>query len=180
MDQAWGLNPVQDFEQIGHARVCGGGRAIVIERIGDHAEDRCRRSAIRRARRLVAGRSRKRLGDEVGLTQFGVNLTKLPPGAFSSLRHWHENQDEFVFLIEGELTLIEDEGETVLRPGDAAGFKAGVANGHHLVNRSASDAIYLEIGTRTPHECAHFSGVDLVVVADEAGVHYSRKDGGQL
>src|ERR1700740_870695 len=77
--------------------------------------------------KLVAGRSRKRLGDECGLTQFGVNLTMLTPGAFSSLRHWHENQDEFVFLIEGELTLIEDEGETVLRPGDAAGFKAGVA-----------------------------------------------------
>ena len=85
--------------------------------------------------------TRKRLGDEAGLTQFGVNLTMVTPGAFSSLRHWHENQDEFVFLIEGELTLIEDEGETVLRPGDAAGFKAGVANGHHLVNRSNSDAV---------------------------------------
>ena len=130
--------------------------------------------------KLVAGRSRKCLGDEAGLTQFGVNLTMLTPGAFSSLRHWHENQDEFVFLIEGELTLIEDEGETVLRPGDAAGFKAGVANGHHLVNRSNSDAVYLEIGTRTPRKHAHFSDVDLVVVADEAGVHYSRKDGGRL
>ena len=106
--------------------------------------------------KLVAGRSRKRLGDEAGLTQFGVNLTMLTPGAFSSLRHWHENQDEFVFLIEGELTLIEDEGETVLRPGDAAGFKAGVANGHHLVNRSNSDAVYLEIGTRTLRERAYF------------------------
>jgi len=104
----------------------------------------------------------------------------LTPGAFSSLRHWHENQDEFVFLIEGELTLIEDEGETALRPGDAAGFKAGVANGHHLVNRSNSDAVYLESGTRTLRERAHFSDVDLVVVADEAGVHYSRKDGGRL
>jgi len=81
--------------------------------------------------KLVAGRSRKRLGDEAGLTQFGVNLTMLTPGAFSSLRHWHESQDEFVFLIERELTLIEDESETVLRPSDAAGFKAGIANGHH-------------------------------------------------
>ena len=130
--------------------------------------------------KLVAGRSRKRLGDEADLTQFGVNLTKLTRGTFSSLRHWHENQDEFVFLIEGELTLIEDEGETVLRPGDAAGFKAGVANGHHLVNRSNSDAVYLEVGTRTPCERAHFSDVDLVVVADDAGVHYSRRDGGRL
>jgi uncharacterized cupin superfamily protein len=127
--------------------------------------------------KLVAGRSRKRLGDEAGLTQFGVNLTMLTPGAFSSLRHWHENQDEFVFLIEGELTLIEDEGETLLRPGDAAGFKAAVANGHHLVNRSNSDAVYLEIGTRTPRERAHFSDADLIATADETGVRYSRGEG---
>ena len=130
--------------------------------------------------KLVAGRSRKRLGDEAGLTQFGVNLAMLVPGAFSSLRHWHENQDEFVFIIGGELTLIEDESETLLRAGDAAGFKAGVANGHHLVNRSNREAVYLEIGTRTLLERAHFSDVDLIAVADEAGVHYSRKDGGQL
>jgi uncharacterized cupin superfamily protein len=129
---------------------------------------------------LVAGRSRKRLGDEAGLTQFGVNLAKLAPGAASSLRHWHENQDEFVFLIEGELTLIEDGGESVLRPGDAAGFKAGVADGHNLVNRSDRDAVYLEISARTPRETAHFSDVDLVAVADEAGVHYTRKDGARL
>jgi len=90
-----------------------------------------------------------RVGTLASLTQFGVNLTTLTPDAFSSLRHWHENQDEFVFLIEGELTLIEDEAETVLPPGDAAGFKAGIASGHHLVNRSNSDAVYLEIGTRT-------------------------------
>ena len=128
----------------------------------------------------VAGRSKKRLGDAAGLTQFGVNLTTLKPGAVSSLRHWHDNQDEFVYLLEGELTLIEDDGETVLRPGDAAGFKAGVANGHHLVNRSDRDAVYLEIGTRTPRERAHFSDVDLAVVVDETGVRYSRKDGTPL
>jgi len=130
--------------------------------------------------KLVAGRARKRLGDEAGLTQFGVNLAKLPPGACSSLRHWHENQDEFVLLIEGELTLIEDDGETVLRAGDAAGFKAGVANGHHLVNRSGSDAVYLEVGTRTARERAHFPDAGLVVDVDEAGSRYSRKDGGPL
>jgi uncharacterized cupin superfamily protein len=128
----------------------------------------------------VAGRSKRRLGDAAGLTQFGVNLTTLKPGAVSSLRHWHDNQDEFVYLLEGELTLIEDDGETVLRPGDAAGFKAGVANGHHLVNRSDRDAVYLEIGTRTPRERAHFSDVDLAVVVDETGVRYSRKDGTPL
>ena len=130
--------------------------------------------------KVVAGRSRKRLGDEAGLTQFGVNLTRLPPGVHSSLRHWHENQDEFVYVLEGALTLIENDGETVLGPGDAAGFKAGVANGHHLVNRSDRDAVYLEIGTRTAHERAHFSDVDLAVAVDETGVHYSRKDGTPL
>jgi uncharacterized cupin superfamily protein len=130
--------------------------------------------------KLVAGRSRKRLGDAANLTQFGVNLTKLEPGAVSSLRHWHDNQDEFVYLLEGELTLIEDDGETTLKAGDAAGFKAGVANGHHLVNRSDRDAVYLEIGSRTPRERVQFSDVDLAVVADEAGVHYSRKDGSPL
>ena len=90
----------------------------------------------------VAGRSKRRLGDAAGLTQFGVNLTTLKPGSASALRHWHENEDEFVYVLEGELTLIEDEGETILKAGDAAGFKAGVANGHHLVNRSGRDAVY--------------------------------------
>ena len=130
--------------------------------------------------KLVEGRSRKVLGDEVGLTQFGVNLSMLPPGTASSLRHWHENQDEFVFVVEGELTLIDDGGDTVLRPGDAAAFKAGVVNGHQLGNRSTSNAIYLEIGTRTLHERAHFSDFDLVAVADEAGVRYTRRDGTPL
>ena len=131
-------------------------------------------------RQIVLGRVRKRLGNAAGLSQFGVNLTTLKPAAASAQRHWHAAEDEFVFLIEGELTLIENEGETTLRPGDAAGFKAGVANGHHLANRSDSDAVYLEIGTRTPRERAHFSDLDLVVVVDDAGVHYSRKNGGRL
>jgi len=130
--------------------------------------------------KVVAGRSRKRLGDEAGLTQFGVNLAKLAPGSASSLRHWHENQDEFVYVLEGELTLIENDGETVLQPGDAAGFKAGVANGHHLVNRSDRDALYLEIGSRTPRERAHFADADLVAAADESGVRYTRRDGSPL
>lgn len=129
---------------------------------------------------LVAGRARKRLGDEAGLTQFGVNLTRLPPSVHSSLRHWHENQDEFVYVLEGELTLIENDGETTLRAGDAAGFKAGVANGHHLVNRADRDAVYLEVGTRTTRERAHFSDADLAVAVDETGVHYTRRDGSPL
>ena len=127
--------------------------------------------------KAVAGRSRKRLGDAVGLDQFGVNLTTLKPGASSSLRHWHEREDEFVFILEGEVALIENEGETMLRPGDAAGFKAGVANGHHLVNRSDRDAVYLEIGSRRGEERAHYSDVDLAVAKIDGASRYVRKDG---
>ena len=128
----------------------------------------------------VAGRSRKRLGDAVGLDQFGVNLTTLKPGSASALRHWHENEDELVYVLEGELVLVENEGETVMRPGDAAGFKAGVANGHHFINRSDRDAVYLEIGSRATRERAHYSDVDLEVVRDVAGARYTRKDGTPL
>ena len=84
----------------------------------------------------VHGREKAALGNLAGLSQFGVNLTRLKPGAASALRHWHENEDEFVYVLEGELVLVEDDGETILRRGDAAGFKAGIANGHHLVNKS--------------------------------------------
>src|SRR5579875_3593925 len=98
---------------------------------------------------LVQGRARKRLGNAGGLTQFGVNICRLPPGSASSQRHWHESEDELVYMLEGEAVLVENEGETILRPGDAATFKAGVANGHQLINRSDRDAIFLEIGTRS-------------------------------
>jgi uncharacterized cupin superfamily protein len=127
--------------------------------------------------RAVAGRSRKRLGNAAGLDQFGVNLTTLKPGAASALRHWHHHEDELVYILEGELTLIEDEGETLLTAGDAAGFKAGIENGHHLVNKSSRDAVYLEIGTRSMHERAEYPDVDLVVVRDETGGRYTHKDG---
>ncbi len=129
---------------------------------------------------LVVGRSRKRLGNAVGLDQFGVNLTTLKPGAASALRHWHENEDELVYVLQGELVLVENEGESVMRPGDAAGFKAGVANGHHLVNRSDRDAVYLEIGTRAKRDRAHSPDVALGVVNDETGLRYTRKDGTPL
>jgi uncharacterized cupin superfamily protein len=127
--------------------------------------------------RIVVGRERKRLGNAVGLDQFGVNLTTLKPGAASALRHWHEKEDELVYILEGEVVLIEDEGETVLKPGDAAGFKANTPNGHHLVNRTQRDVIYLEIGTRSKHETATYPDVDLVAVRDEAGMRYTRKNG---
>jgi len=127
--------------------------------------------------RVVVGRERKRLGNAAGLEQFGVNLTTLKPGAASALRHWHQKEDEFVYILEGEVVLIEDDGEVVLRPGDAAGFKANVRNGHHLVNRSTRNAVYLEIGTRSKHERAEYPDVDLLVIRDENGMRYAHKDG---
>jgi uncharacterized cupin superfamily protein len=127
--------------------------------------------------RVVVGRERKRLGNAVGLDQFGVNLTTLKPGAASALRHWHENEDELVYVLQGEIVLIEDGGETVLKPGDAAGFKANAPNGHHLVNRTTSDAVYLEIGTRAKHEKAEYPDVDLIMRRDAAGARYTHKNG---
>jgi uncharacterized cupin superfamily protein len=128
-------------------------------------------------RRVVAGRERKRLGNAVGLDQFGVNLTTLKAGAASALRHWHHKEDELVFILEGEVVLIDDSGETVLKPGDAAGFKANDPNGHHLVNKSNRDAVLLEIGTRAKHERAEYSDVDLLVIRDDKGTRYTRKNG---
>ncbi len=127
--------------------------------------------------RMVAGRSRKRLGNAAGLDQFGVNLTTLKPGSASSQRHWHEKEDEFIYMLDGELVLIEDDGETVLRPGDAAAFKANNRNGHHLVNKSNRDAVFLEIGTRWKDERAHYSDVDMTFVRDDNGIRYTHKDG---
>jgi uncharacterized cupin superfamily protein len=128
-------------------------------------------------RSAVAGRVRQRLGDAAGLDQFGVNLTRLRPGAQSAQRHWHAAADEFVFVIEGELVLCENDGETVVRAGDAAAFKAGIANGHCLVNRSARDAVYLEIGTRSTREDVDYPDIDLRYRKDEGGVHYLHKSG---
>jgi uncharacterized cupin superfamily protein len=127
--------------------------------------------------RVVYGRERRRLGNAGGLDQFGVNLTTLRPGAASALRHWHEKEDEFVYLLEGEVVLIEDDGETVLKAGDAAAFKANSGNGHHLVNRTTSDAIYLEIGSRSNSERVEYPDVDLLVVRDEQGTRCTHKNG---
>ena len=127
--------------------------------------------------KMVEGRSRKRLARTAGLTQFGVNICTLKPGAASSQRHWHENEDELVFVLEGEVVLCEDGGETVLKPGDAAAWKAGVANGHCLINRSNRDAVFIEIGTRAKIERAHYSDIDMMVVRDDSGFNYTNKDG---
>jgi len=128
-------------------------------------------------RKAVEGRSRQRLGNVVGLDQFGVNLTRLRPGSQSSQRHWHESEDEFVYLIEGELILCENDSETVLQPGDAAAWKAGVANGHCLVNRTSRDAVYLEIGSRKKHDRVDYPDIDMKVRKDESGLHYTHKSG---
>jgi uncharacterized cupin superfamily protein len=127
--------------------------------------------------KVVEGRSRKRLSRAAGLTQFGVNLCTLKPGAASSQRHWHEEEDELVYVLQGEVVLCEDSGETVLKPGDAAGWKAGVANGHCLVNRSNHDVILIEIGTCAPSERVHYSDIDMKVVRDEKGARYTKRNG---
>jgi uncharacterized cupin superfamily protein len=128
-------------------------------------------------RKAVAGRWRKRLGNAAGLSQFGVNLTTLKPGAWSSQRHWHAAEDELVYVLEGELTLCENDGDTVLKAGDAAGWQAGVPNGHCLINRSPRDAVYLEIGWRAAREKAEYPDIDMRVERDESGARYLHKSG---
>jgi uncharacterized cupin superfamily protein len=118
-------------------------------------------------------RERRKLGDMAGLTQFGVNLLRLPPGVWSSQRHWHEREDEFVYVLSGEVTLVSDAGEEVLRAGDAAGFKANDQNGHCLQNRSAKDAVVLEIGSRAAGETAHYADIDMKA----HGGRYTHRDG---
>ena len=126
-------------------------------------------------RAISADRLRQRLGEAGGLTAFGVNLTRLPPGNWSSQRHWHSHEDEFVCILEGEVVLIEDDGETLLRAGDCAAFPMGTGNGHHMINRSDRIAVYLEIGSRHPDDLTTCSDVDMKSAnADGRFVH---KDG---
>ena len=125
---------------------------------------------------LCRERKRRALGDVVGLDQFGVNLMRLPPGQWSSQRHWHSAEDEFVWVVEGEVVLVEDGAETVLRPGDCAGFKAGIANGHHLENRSDREAVLLEMGSRRPdRDTCTYTDIDMVARAGED--FYRHRDG---
>lgn len=128
-------------------------------------------------RKAVAGRAKRALGDALGLTTFGVNLTRLEPGASSALRHWHRRQDEFVYVLEGAVTLVTDEGEQLLGPGTCAGFPGGIPNGHHLVNRTSAPAVYLEVGDRLPGDGAEYPDHDLTVRATPSGWRYAHKDG---
>ncbi len=125
---------------------------------------------------MMAGRSSLRLGDAGGLTQFGVNLVTLEPGALASLRHWHLKEDEFAIVLEGELFLIEDEGDTPMRPGDCAAWKAGVANGHHFVNRSDRPARFLVIGSKIADEVASYSDVDMKIHMNGGKPRFTYRD----
>jgi uncharacterized cupin superfamily protein len=122
----------------------------------------------------VRGRWSQRLGQVFGLTDFGANVTTLEPGAWSSQRHWHQGEDELVVMLEGEATLVEDEGETILRAGDVAIFPKGIANGHHLINRSATPCRLIALGKGLTAVC-HYSDIDMIV--DPASGNYTHRDG---
>jgi uncharacterized cupin superfamily protein len=122
-------------------------------------------------------KERRRLGDAAGLMQFGVNLLRLQPGAWSSQRHWHTGDDEFIFVVSGEVVLVTDDGEEVLHSGDAAGFKAGEPNGHCLQNRSDQDARVLEIGGRSAESACYYPDIDMVAPARAKPAPYTHRDG---
>ena len=120
-------------------------------------------------------RIRQRLGDAGGLKDFGINLMHLPPGNWSAQRHWHSHEDEFVYVLEGELTLVEDGGETTLHAGDCAAFPKNTGNGHHLINRSNAIAVYLEAGSRQPEDVTVCSDIDMM--STNAAGRFTHKDG---
>jgi uncharacterized cupin superfamily protein len=131
---------------------------------------------------VVRGRAKRSLTAALGLTRFGVNVTELAPGAASALRHWHSHEDEFVFVLEGKPTLITNDGEQLLEPGHCAGFPAGAADGHHLINRTAQLVRFIEVGTRDDHDEANYPDVDLRCAAGRytAKATYTKKDGTPL
>ena len=133
-----------------------------------------------RFRAPSAERRKRALGDPLGLSQFGVNLVELPPGTWSSLRHWHCREEEFVYVLEGELVLVTDEGEQRLGPGLCAGFPAGKANGHHLINRSDRPARYLEVGSRVVSDEVTYPDADLHVRVTPEGDVWTDKKGNPI
>ena len=126
---------------------------------------------------MVKGRQKRALTELLGLTQYGVNVTTLQPGAASAQRHWHVAEDEFCYVLDGELTLITNEGEQVLGPGMAMGFPANEENGHHLVNRTAKPATYLEVGTRSPVDHCVYPDIDMDLTKTGGKFTMRRKDG---
>jgi uncharacterized cupin superfamily protein len=129
---------------------------------------------------LVAGRSSVRLGDAGGLTQFGVNMVTLAPGAASSMRHWHEQEDEFVMVTEGTCIMVTDDGETIMGPGDCAAFPAGHPDGHTFLNRTTAPARFLVIGSKAPREVAHYPDQGLRVVMEDGRATFLHADGRAL
>ncbi len=125
----------------------------------------------------MAGREKRPLGDVFALSNFGVNLTRLAPGALSALRHAHSLQDEFIYVLQGNPVLITDAGETPLQPGMCAGFKAGTGDGHQLVNRSDEDVVYLEVGDRTAGDTATYPDDDLQAAMVNGQWQFAHKDG---
>jgi len=128
----------------------------------------------------VAGRSSLRLGDAGGLTQFGVNIVILAPGAKSSMRHWHSHEDEFVMITQGECTMVLDAGPTIMRVGDCAAFPAGNTDGHNFINHTDTEARFMVVGTKAPYEVATYSDVDLMVElspGEKGRAHFTYKDG---
>ena len=125
----------------------------------------------------VSGRRKQRLGDALGLKNYGVNIATIPPGAVSALRHWHSHEDEFIYILSGELVLITNDGEQKLAPGTCAGFPAGKADGHYLINRTQRDAVYLEVGDRRPEDAVTYPDDDIAGQATPQGRRFTRKDG---
>lgn len=125
----------------------------------------------------MSGRTKHPLGDLFGLTNFGINLTRLAPNAVSALRHAHTKQEEFIYILRGHPTLRTDEGPTQLAPGMCAGFRAGTGNGHHLINETAEEVVYLEVGDRTPDDEGSYPDDDLKAVLSDGKWNFARKNG---
>jgi uncharacterized cupin superfamily protein len=123
----------------------------------------------------AGARTKQSLGDAGGLSDFGVNLTRLPPGAWSSQRHWHSREDELIYVLSGEVALVTDNGEEILRVGDCATFPKNVPNGHHFINRGAETAVYLEVGTRSGDDVCLYPDIDMMI--DSKIGWYAHKDG---
>jgi len=126
---------------------------------------------------VAEGRIKRAVGDHAGLSDYGVNIVTLPPGAASAQRHWHEQEEEFTYMMAGELVLITDDGEELITAGMMMGFPAGYPNAHHLVNRSSSNAMYMEIGTRRPQDIPHYPDVDLMLSWENGADVFTHKDG---
>ncbi len=127
--------------------------------------------------RIAEGRTKRKVSDHAGLNDYGINITALPPGGWSAQRHWHEQEDEFIYIMSGELVLVTDDGEETVTAGHMMGFPKGYKNGHHLVNRSNENAVYMEIGTRCRDEVCHYPDVDLYMEMKNGEDIFTHKDG---